>query len=282
MQVVFISYEKVAKEWRFYNPTSGCAIVSRDAIFDEQASWSWEKPSEDDGDITIEYHTLELGEPQGVQAHTAGTPMAHAPTLEPATSVHAATPVSVSPPPQPKFVSPQPNTEEYLNANTDDIGPRYRTVSNILGAGSPPVQAARQVVAAIHLQIEYEPGMFTEVEQHQPWCRPMLEDINSLKSNKTWRLVHLPPGYCPIKLKWVYKLKKNVTDTVIKHKARLIMNRYVQQQGVDFEEVFTPMAGIESVQLLHALAAQEKCPVHYMDIKSAFLNGELLEEVYVQ
>jgi hypothetical protein len=56
-------------------------------------------------------------------------------------------------------------------------------------------------------------------------------------------------------LKWVYKLKKNATDAVIKHKVRLVMNRYVQQQGVDFEEVFTPMAGIESVQLLHALAA---------------------------
>jgi hypothetical protein len=132
MQVVFISYEKVAKEWRFYNPASGRAIVSRDAIFDEQASWSWEKPSEDDGDITIEYHTLELGEPQGVQAHTAGTPTptAHTPTLEPATSVHAARPVSVSPPPQPKFVSPQPkfvspqpNTEEYLNATPMTSGP---------------------------------------------------------------------------------------------------------------------------------------------------------------
>ncbi|KAF0921712.1 hypothetical protein E2562_016986 [Oryza meyeriana var. granulata] len=101
-------------------------------------------------------------------------------------------------------------------------------------------------------------------------------------SNQTWRLVPLPPGHRPIGLKWVYKVKKNAAGEVIKHKARLVAKGYVQQPGVDFDEVFAPVARIESVRLLLALAAQEGWPVHHMDVKSAFLNGELIEEVYVR
>ncbi|KAF0889811.1 hypothetical protein E2562_032865 [Oryza meyeriana var. granulata] len=81
---------------------------------------------------------------------------------------------------------------------------------------------------------------------------------------------------------WVYKVKKNAAGEVIKHKARLVAKGYVQQPGVDFDEVFAPVARIESVRLLLALAAQEGWPVHHMDVKSAFLNGELVEEVYVR
>ncbi|KAF0926070.1 hypothetical protein E2562_021786 [Oryza meyeriana var. granulata] len=81
---------------------------------------------------------------------------------------------------------------------------------------------------------------------------------------------------------WVYKVKKNAAGEVIKHKARLVAKGYVQQPGVDFDEVFAPVARIESVHLLLALAAQEGWPVHHMDVKSAFLNGELIEEVYVR
>ncbi|KAF0906653.1 hypothetical protein E2562_012232 [Oryza meyeriana var. granulata] len=85
-----------------------------------------------------------------------------------------------------------------------------------------------------------------------------------------------------IGLKWVYKVKKNAAGEAIKHKARLVAKGYVQQPGVDFDEVFAPVARIESVRLLLALAAQEGWPVHHMDVKSAFLNGELVEEVYVR
>ncbi|KAF0923599.1 hypothetical protein E2562_006591 [Oryza meyeriana var. granulata] len=78
------------------------------------------------------------------------------------------------------------------------------------------------------------------------------------------------------------KGSKNAAGEVIKHKARLVARDYVQQPGVDFDEVFAPVARIESVRLLLALAAQEGWPVHHMDVKSVFLNGELIEEVYVR
>jgi hypothetical protein len=80
----------------------------------------------------------------------------------------------------------------------------------------------------------------------------------------------------------VYKLKRNEAGEVIKHKARLVACGFVQQEGIDFEEVFAPVARMESVHILLALAAQEGWQVHHMDVKSAFLNGDLKEEVYIR
>jgi hypothetical protein len=232
-KVVFIGYEKGAKAWRFYNPASGHAIVSRGTIFNEQASWNWENSSQDGGGISIEYHTLELGEPQGELVYAVGTPtpMPATLSLKAATPIHATTPPPASPPPQPEFVSPPPKAKDYLDANADGIDHRYYRIHDILGAATPPGQVTRQVAATLHLQIMDEPNTFIEAEQHQQWHSAMIEEIDSIVSNKTWQLVPLSPGHRLIGLKWVFKLKKNSTDEVIKHKARLVAKGYVQQQG---------------------------------------------------
>ncbi|KAF0933728.1 hypothetical protein E2562_019206 [Oryza meyeriana var. granulata] len=218
-------------------------------------------------DFVVEYRAMELGDGRFDADTSAGSPE------PPATPTPAATP---SPAPAPL---PQP---EYWDADNDDVELRYRTIDNVLGAASPPGLVTRQVAAELHLQIEEEPATFAEAENHQSWRRAMIEELDSIESNRTWRLVPLPPGHCPIGLKWVYKVKKNAAGEVIKHKARLVAKGYVQQSGVDFDEVFAPVARIESVRLLLALAAQEGWPVHHMDVKFAFLNGELVEEVYVR
>jgi hypothetical protein len=83
-------------------------------------------------------------------------------------------------------------------------------------------------------------------------------------------------------LKWVFKVKKNPEGRIVKHKARLVAKGYAQQQGVDFDEVFAPVARIETVRVLLALAAHGGWQIHHMDVKSAFLNGDLTETVYVQ
>ena len=76
-------------------------------------------------------------------------------------------------------------------------------------------------------------------------------------------------------------MKKNPEGKIVKHKARLVAKGYVQQQGVDFDEVFAPVARLETVRVLLALAAHGNWEIHHMDVKSAFLNGNLQEEVYV-
>ena len=80
----------------------------------------------------------------------------------------------------------------------------------------------------------------------------------------------------------MYKVKRDERGAIVKHKARLVARGFVQREGIDFEEVFVPVARIESVRLLLALAAAKNWRVHHLDVKSAFLNGELTEAVFVR
>jgi hypothetical protein len=99
-----------------------------------------------------------------------------------------------------------------------------------------------------------EPCTFAEAEQDVVWQAAMQEEIDSVKRNQTWELADLPQGHRAITIKWVYKLKRNEAGDIVKHKARLVARGFVQQEGIDFDEVFTPVARMESVRLL-ALAA---------------------------
>jgi hypothetical protein len=78
----------------------------------------------------------------------------------------------------------------------------------------------------------------------------MREEIEVVERNNAWKLVNLPHGHRPIGLKWVYKLKKNEAGEVIKHKARLVAHGFIQQAGIDFDEVFAPIARVKSIWLL--------------------------------
>ena len=111
--------------------------------------------------------------------------------------------------------------------------------------------------------------------------RAMQEELKSMQGNNTWELVNLPGGHRLTGLKWVYKVEKDSQGALVKHKAHLVVKGYVQKQGVDFDQVFAPVARLETVGLLIAMAAQDGWEVHHMDVKSAFLNRELSEEVYV-
>lgn len=109
----------------------------------------------------------------------------------------------------------------------------------------------------------------------------MWDEIISIKKNKTWTLVELPMGCKAIGLKWVFKIKRNADGSISKYKARLVAKGYVQRYGVDFEEVFAPVARIKTVRVIIALAATNGWEIHHLDVKTAFLHGDLIEEVYV-
>jgi hypothetical protein len=83
----------------------------------------------------------------------------------------------------------------------------------------------------------------------------MEQEFKAVEQNRTWELVPLPADHRPITLKWVYKLKKDELGAVIKHKARLVVRGFVQQEGVDYDDAFGPVARMESVRVLLALAA---------------------------
>ena len=110
----------------------------------------------------------------------------------------------------------------------------------------------------------------------------MQQEPDAIEKNKTWTLTELPAGHKAIGVKWVYKLKKDPNGKIIKHKARLVAKGYVQEKGIDYDEVFARVTRLETVRLLLALSAQQGWDVHHLDVKSAFLNGDLQEEVYVK
>jgi len=109
----------------------------------------------------------------------------------------------------------------------------------------------------------------------------METELLSIRENETWSYADLPKGHRAIGLKWVCKVKRDPGGNIVKYKARLVAKGYAQKQGVDYEEVFAPVARQETVRLILALATQGEWEMHHMDVKSAFLNGDLMEEVYV-
>eukprot|EP00253_Pinus_taeda_P016299 PITA_16299 len=110
----------------------------------------------------------------------------------------------------------------------------------------------------------------------------MDEEINAIERNKTWDLVELTKGKEVIGVKWVYKTKTNAKGKIERHKARLVVKGYKQQYGRNYEETFAPVARMETVTAVLSIAAQNKWKVYQMDIKSAFLNEVLKEEVYIE
>ena len=110
----------------------------------------------------------------------------------------------------------------------------------------------------------------------------MDDEITTIGKNHTWRLVDPPKNKDVIGLKWVIKRKYNEDGTVQKHRARLVANGYSQQPEIDFTETFAPVVRMETIRSVLAIAAQFQLPVYQLDVKSAFLNGELQEKVYVE
>ena len=89
------------------------------------------------------------------------------------------------------------------------------------------------------------------------WRVAKEQELKSVEQSRTWKLVNLSDSHCPITLKWVFKLKKDEAGAVIKHKARLVAHGFIQQEGIDYDDAFAPVARMESVRVLLALAAQE-------------------------
>nr|GEZ35258.1 retrovirus-related Pol polyprotein from transposon TNT 1-94 [Tanacetum cinerariifolium] len=126
-----------------------------------------------------------------------------------------------------------------------------------------------------------EPKNIKEAMADSAWIEAMQEELHQYNKLQVWELVDKPFGKMIIKLKWLWKNKKDEDQTVIRNKARLVANGYAQEDGIDFEESFAPVARLEAVRIFIAYAAHKSFPIYQMDVKTAFLNGPLKEEVYV-
>ena len=110
----------------------------------------------------------------------------------------------------------------------------------------------------------------------------MAEEVQTLTSTHTWDLVDLPLNKSVVGCKWVYKIKTHIDGSIDRYKARLVAKGFTQEYGIDYEETFFPVAHLTSVCSLIAIATVKQWKIFYMDVKNVFLNGNLLEEVYMQ
>ncbi|GKE97680.1 retrovirus-related pol polyprotein from transposon TNT 1-94, partial [Tanacetum coccineum] len=157
-------------------------------------------------------------------------------------------------------------------------------LTQVRGNPSKPVQTRRQLATdpemcmfALIVSI-VEPKNIKEAMADSARIEAMQEELHQFDRQQVGELIDKPFGKNVIKLKWLWKNKKEEDQTVIRNKARLV---YAQEEGIDFEESFALVARLEAVRIFVAYAAHKSFPIYQMDVKTAFLNGPLKEEVYV-
>ncbi|GKA98234.1 putative ribonuclease H-like domain-containing protein [Tanacetum coccineum] len=161
-------------------------------------------------------------------------------------------------------------------------------LEQVIGDPSKPVMTRKRLqtdaeVCMYALTVStIEPKNIKEAMLDHSWIESMQDELNQFKRLDVWELVECPVGRNIIKVKWIWKNKTDAENTVIRNKSRLVTKGYGQEEGIDFEESFAPVARLEAVRIFVAYAAHKNFPIFQMDVKTAFLNGPLKEEVFVQ
>ena len=257
---IMVGYDSTSKAYRIFLD-SGEITIARNVIFNEQGvrGSGLPQPSERRKDVIDVMPDLEADEASDA------LPTEH----EQLHSIETAEPAQ--PPP-----SDPVNTPRYPQRN--------RRQREVWDAERYHVQAAETNTALLANSIP-EPTTLEEALQSPhaaDWQLAMDEEMASLHANNTWTLVEKPAGVNPIPVKWVYKVKFDATGNVERFKARLVAKGFRQQEGVDFDEVFAPVSKYSTLRALLSLAAAKDLQLQQLDIKTAFLNGELEEDVFVQ
>jgi hypothetical protein len=110
----------------------------------------------------------------------------------------------------------------------------------------------------------------------------MHEELENFEKNQVWELVDPPPWCKPIGTKWVWKNKEGEKGEVVRNKSRVVAQGFSQKEGINYDEIFAPVARLEAIRILLAFSVAKGFKLHQIDVKSAFLNAVLEEEVYVR
>ena len=259
---IFLGYGHEEFGYRLWDPVNKKIIRSRDVVFLEDQLF-------DDGD-NIE---------------------------KPETSVYI--PWSLGPVPSPVVHDDHGGDEqEDSGENTSDDTPTVDDAEPTEQAPPPPVEIPlRRSTRERQPSTRYPPHEYVmltdggELETYQEailhenkneWVKAMLEEMRSLLENHTYDLVKLPKEKKALKNKWVYKLKTENNSSQQRYKARLVVKGFSQKKGIDFEEIFSPVVKMSSIRVVLGLAARLNLEVEQLDVKTAFLHGDLEEEIYME
>ncbi|GJV75037.1 zinc finger, CCHC-type containing protein [Tanacetum coccineum] len=298
IKMVYLGNEQGSKAYRLFDPTTQRVCVSRDVKFKENETWDWKDYIGEHTNDEPEWTNFNIGDPEVTNEHPDQETQPNeddnefpdnnddddyaSPTRD--SPSHSQTPHTPSTRSSEvnSQVTPNTSTQSYYQSDHDSI----QIIDSPSHFDHTPLRGFRTLKDLYEnteelLLVEDEPKNYKEASSDQKWIEAMKVELDSINRNNTWELTTLPKGHKAIGLKWVFKTKKDANGNIIKHKARLVAKGYIQQHGIDFEEVFAPVARMETIRLLLAIAANNKWEVHHLDVKSAFLHGDLKEEVYV-
>ncbi|KAG7553438.1 GAG-pre-integrase domain [Arabidopsis thaliana x Arabidopsis arenosa] len=283
--LVHLGTEPGSKAYKLLDPARRRIVVSRDVVFDEKRGWNWNHSGKDESDNAPGMFKFRLGEfgNHGLREEVSETENRTEETREENENNDEALDNENDFSDNASEIS----LEEVENQEQAPIQPTLRRSerqSHKPGYLNDYVLLAEteyEIIEHLLLTLNEEPWDFKEAKELKEWRDACDEEICSINKNKTWSLVDLPKGAKAIGLKWVFKIKRNSDGSINKYKARLVAKGYVQRYGVDFEEVFAPVARIETIRFILALAASNGWEVHHLDVKTAFLHGELKEVVFV-
>ena len=273
----FIGYPKRSKGYRFYCPNHSTRIVeSGNARFIENGSVSGSVGARDvkireslmDQNLSNDPSQIEVpiivAQPQGMnmeqQQMDASSPIMDAIIQEEEENAQVNEQVR----PQEEIVSRRSTREKRSAISNDYI-----------------------VYALEHesdLSIDNDPVSFDQAmsgENSDKWLMAMKEELKSMDDNNVWEMTELPKDSKRVGCKWVFKTKRDSKGNVERYKARLVAKGYTQKDGIDYKETFSPVSRKDSLRIVMALMAHFDLELHQMDVKIAFLNGDLEEEVYM-
>lgn len=268
---VFLGVSEGTKAYKLFDPTTKKVIISRDVVFDEEQGWNWGMTSEEEASDVLGIEEEELsGE---IQAETDETNIAPDPVPDHVPDPEAGPELNVEPQIEEEA---EPNTRLSLRNRAP---PRY--LQDYVRGESLNDEEEEVQYVAMYVSLD-DPYTYKEAVKEKKWREAMDAEIESIEKNETWELVELPQGSKTIGVKWVYKTKVNERGEIGKFKARLVAKGYSQKHGVDYEEVFAPVARWDTIRTLLAQAAKRNWNVYQLDVKSAFLHGVLKEIVFVE
>ncbi|KAJ6874187.1 hypothetical protein NC651_032883 [Populus alba x Populus x berolinensis] len=275
VKCVFLGVNEESKAFKLYDPITRKIVISRDVQFDEQSTWDWRSttthPNTVNHDDDAGYEEMEEQSTNGQRIE----PQIVSSNNDNAIDEQLQSPIA-------GLLNPSSNvpmpSEHQLATNQ-----RQRKMSAWMHdfVSGNELSDDEDTIVQFDLFANFDPIKFKDAVKEEKWKKAMDLEIQAIERNDTWELTDLPKRQKTIGVKWVYKTKLNEKGEIDKHKARLVAKGYKQQYGVDYKEVFAPVARHDTIRLVISLATQHSWIIFQMNVKSAFLNGELQEQVYI-
>ncbi|KAH9704455.1 Integrase catalytic domain-containing protein [Citrus sinensis] len=256
---IFLGYSNSSKAYRVYNKRTLVVEESMHVTFDESNPSSTEK-------VIVDDNAEEQQQEEASNDNQKDAPHGIQEEHHEETNVEQNEGTSQTLPKEWRYVSSHP---KYVILGDPSRGVTTRS-------------SLRNTCEHAAFIFQIEPKSFANAENDESWIMAMEEELNQFERNNVWELVPNLEHESIIGTKWAFRNKMDESGVVVRNKARLVAQGYNQEEGIDFDETFAPVAMLESIRMLFAYACHKDFILYQMDVKSAFLNGYIMEEVYVK